>query len=172
MRLILALLLLVPAVGLADELNLYRVTVDTNTDAYTAADQVGTLRTITDAVEGYGEGQLVHVSVLDKGKQKSSLILLFFSAAPTVASANNAALDVTDAEMASKFLGLVAVTADDYVDITGSSVNTVDAITYGGKDLVLSSTTGDIYMLIQTLGTPTYTSTSDLVVTLGIKKGQ
>src|SRR5688500_7837809 len=109
------------------------VTPTINTAAYTAADQVGGIQTID---FGQPVSRLKTVSIVDKAKQKAEMIILFFKELPTVASSNNAALDISDAEMAAKFIAKVTVAAADYTDISASSAGTKEC------DLSLQSKSG------------------------------
>jgi len=140
------------------------VTPTIDTAIYASGDQLGSLMTLSGALIPMRGGLLESVTIIDKAKQKSDINILFFSALPTIASVDNAALDITDAIMASSCIGYVAVVAANYKDISGSSVATVN-----GLGLVLNRTTDDIYAIMLCGGTPTYGSTSDLVLKFGIR---
>lgn len=128
--------------------------------AYTAADQVGGLQTLPGAVAASGDGSILRqVSVVDQAKQKAALTILFFDSSPTIASADNAALDVSDSEMAARCLGSVTIATTDYVDTASNSVATKQ-VTIPVKARGSST----IYAVASTSGTPTYGSTSDLVL--------
>lgn len=129
--------------------------------AYGDADRLGSIMTLSDAfAAGKGTVELSSITVLDKAKQKSAIDVLFFSELPTVASADNAALSITDAEMA-KYIGRVAIPAAGYEDTADSSDTTVRNI-----GLVMQAAAGStsLYAIVQCQGTPTYTSTSDLTL--------
>lgn len=129
--------------------------------AYTAADQVGGLMTLEGAGPGLGEGTILQgVVVVDKDKQKAALDLYFFDESPTVASADNEAANVTDAEMADKCIGHVAIAAADYKDLSGNSTASVRNL---GMRLKPTKGGSTLYCVAVTGGTPTYTSTSALV---------
>ena len=128
--------------------------------AYDAADQVGGLITLAGAVPAAGDGAILRqISVVDKAKQKAALNVLLFDAEPTVASADNEAANVADTEMAGKCLGAVSIAAGDYVDLSASSVATKATTTP-----VKANGSASLYALLVTTGTPTYGSTSDLVL--------
>ena len=148
-----------------------KFTVVTAAAAFHDNDQVGV------AVEITGIGKqafLKSITVLDKAKQGSEMDLLFFSEAPTNAVLSNAAADISDSEMASKFLGVVKVgnAAVGYVDpfdvmavssiYSNSSLNLLLKPSLEGSD--------SVWVLAVSRGTPTYSSTSDLVITLGLEK--
>jgi len=149
----------------------FTVTPIIDTNIYASGDQVGSLNTIANAVcDNGGTGVLSHVTIVDKAKQNSILTLLFFSALPTLVSSDNAPLDISDVEM-DKCLGKVAVDTTDYVDLANNSVATIN-----GNGLVLDnkepnkdiSLKRNIYMVVLAGGSPTYGTTSDLVIQLGI----
>ncbi len=90
--------------------------------AYADGDQIGALHKMTDVLSSSSGGiEVMSYTLLDKNKSKDAFDILFFSKQVTVTSADNAAVDVSDAEMASGFLGRVAVAAADFVDIANNS---------------------------------------------------
>ena len=134
--------------------------------AYAAGDQLGSLVTLSNAMDATKDtGSVLSLTVIDKGEQSSALSVLFFSAAPTIASADNAPLSISDDEMASKFLGAVSVEAADYLDVGNQTVATKAVV-----GLMLQSASGStsLYCILLCEGTPTYTSTSDLVLKIGV----
>ena len=136
------------------------VTPTINTDAYTANDQVGGLMTLSGACDGPGAGAVLRqVTIVDKAKQKAAMTVLLFDESPTVASSNNAAVDVADAQMAGKCMGSVSVAAGDYADVANSSVAT-KATTFWARPIAGQTT---LYALAYTTGTPTYGADGDLV---------
>lgn len=84
-------------------------TVDTS--AYASGDRFGSLMTLTDVVDSDGDGCVLEsVMIFSKTVLTSpAFYVMFFDDVPTIASADNAAIDITDAEMAAKFVGWVAV---------------------------------------------------------------
>lgn len=143
-------------------------TVDTS--IYASGDHLGSLMTLSAVVDNSTEvACLDSLTIIDKSKQKSALDVLFFSESPTIASSDNAALDITDAEMASKFLGVVSVAAADYKDLSASSVASIrDLRLYLKPSNSLLPTT--LYALMRSAGTPTYAGTTDLVLKFGFQK--
>jgi hypothetical protein len=118
---------------------------------------------------GRGVTRLKGVKVVDKSKQKAAIDLMFFNSQPTVASSDNDAYDVTDAEMAAKYAGILSVASGDYKDIANSSVaNVVPAqpILIQAERNTASPYGKSLWVAIICRGTPTYTSTSDLVIEL------
>ena len=143
------------------------VTPTVDTSIYASGDQIGTLFTITGALKLFQSGLLESVTVVDKSKQKSAINIILFNQSTAVASADNAALDITDALMATNSLGYVPVAAADYKDLNANSIATVR-----GLNLSVSSTGDNLYGIILSGGTPTYTSASELVITFGFLVGQ
>lgn len=153
--------------------------VVSTTPAYSAGDQVGGLNLVSEfANHDGGCGILQSLSVIDKGKQKAALTLLFFDDVPTIASIDNGAFDLTDAQMSLSCLGFVLVPTANYQDSSSNSIATVTNIglllrSKAGKNAVAlpsGTTPRDIWCVIMTTGTPTYVSTSDLVIKLGIEQ--
>jgi len=132
--------------------------------AYSSGDQIGGIQTLTGAMINGGTGTLMSVVVLDKAAQKSALNIWFFKNQPTMASTDNAAFDITDANLVlAEPLGFVSIAAADYVD---SSSNAVGQASLADAIMVQSAASdGTIYAVVESAGTPTYGSTSDLVFT-------
>ena len=129
--------------------------------AYTAEDQVGDIQAISGAAQGKDEPtKLMSVTVTDKSKQSAALILYFFDELPTVASVDNGAFDITDAQMADKCIGTLAIAAGDYAALANSSQATVRNIQL---PLFSKTASGIIYAVAKTTGTPTYGAVGDLV---------
>lgn len=137
-------------------------TIDTN--AYSANDQVGGIQTITGAAGRKDRGvTLQNVLILDKAAQSAAMTIFFFDELPTVASSNNAALNITDAEML-KCIGHVSITADDYATTSANSIACAKPVSVC-VGLRSSNDSGTLYAVVKTTGTPTYGSTTDLVFT-------
>ena len=136
--------------------------------AYTAEDQVGGIQTLTNACRSKGAGAtLISLTVHDAGKQSAALTVFFFDELPTVASVDNGAITITDAEMADKCIGTISLTAANYVNVAGSSIVTAPASSTGlymksKTDKVSGAASGNLYAVVKTTGTPTYASTTDL----------
>lgn len=141
------------------------VTPVLDTNIYASGDQLGSFFTISGALKNFRSGLLESLTIIDKAKQKSVLNVLLFNASTALASSDNAALDITDALMASNCLGYVPVAAADYKDLNASSVATVR-----GLNMSVSSTTDDLYGIILSGGTPTFAA-SDLVLKFGFLVG-
>lgn len=126
---------------------------------YAAKDVVGTLLTFAGAARfNGGGGRVTSVQIVDKDQERADMDLILFDTVPTVAS-DNAAFDPTDAEL-SNCIGWVPISAAYFTDFTDNSVAHIDL----NLEYVLAATS--IYGVLVARGTPTYTGTSDLVVTL------
>lgn len=153
--------------------------VVSTTPAYTAADQVGGLNLIPHAAHDSGGVVLLQsISVIDKAKQKAALICFFFDDLPTIASVDNGAFDLIDAQMALSCIGFVSVPSANYQDSSSNSIATVANCglllksNAGNNAVPLPSTASktSLWCVLMTSGTPTYTSTSDLVVKFGFEQ--
>lgn len=133
-----------------------------DTAIYASGDRIGSIMKITDAVDATSDASVLKtLTIVDSASQSSAIDLLFFNDLPTVASADNAALSITDAEMVAKCIGRIVIAAADYTALAANSVavrNSIDEmmIPVGGSR--------DIYCVIQSRGTPTYTAATDLTV--------
>lgn len=149
--------------------DIFSLTVTTAAAAFHDNDQIGTVMEIPGLMEETkGKAILRSLTLLDKAAQKSELDILFFSENPTNAVASNDAASISDAEMASKFLGHVKILATDYEDLAACSFATKQNLS-----LLLECNTDrsqSIWALVVSRGTPTYGSTSDLVFKLGVEK--
>lgn len=129
--------------------------------AYAVKDAVGALYTFANAARASGgSGRVEKVSIVDKGQQMVALDVVFFKATFT-APTDNAVFDPTDAELGD-FIGHVSIYSGDYADFNDNSVATKLC------DLPFSLTGTDLFAAVVARGTPTYTSTSDLIVTLHV----
>lgn len=148
-----------------------RVTPTLDTSAYATGDQVSALQTVNELLSADGMGsRLSLITILDKAKQKSALDLFFFDRVVTVA-ADNAAADMTDADMIN-CMGVVNILATDYDDTASNSFATVNInfpMKHEGSGQVALGTPiiprHRVYMAIVARGAPTYAA-SDLVITL------
>jgi len=145
------------------------VTPTVTAGAYSANDFVGGKMTFSNAVSLGGQGEFggggvsVSAVVTDEGKQNAALTLVLFDADPTGTTVtDNGAATVADADLA-KIIGTVSLST--YVSFADNSVTSSGAL---GLPFKLALSANDLYGFLMTTGTPTYTSTSDIVVKLGI----
>ena len=129
---------------------------------YGSGDRLGSIITLTDAVDSSSDGAVLKTLIIvDSAVQSLGIDVLFFNALPTIGSADNAALSLTDAEMASKFIGRVVVVAADYTALALNSVavkNQIEAL------MIPALGSRDLYCVLQARGTPTYGATTALTV--------
>jgi hypothetical protein len=132
---------------------------------YAAGYQLGGVNALAYSVEDGPVTAVTSVTINDAAKQKSALDLLFFSAAPAT-GADNAAMNISAADMASKFLGAVVVPAASY---RANSTAHGNDVTIGNINLLLSEAASKtLYCVIQCQGTPTYATVADLTVSIGL----
>jgi len=168
-RLLLAFLLLVPAFSWAQEfggLIVLESTITTTETAYADHDQIDSVKTLSNAFSGTSrKGVIESITVLDKVSQSSALTLYFFDESPTVASSDNAALNITDAELADKAVCKAEIAAASYQTFSASTLSSTLNV-----GCVVSSLSKDLFMVVQSAGTPDYTAGTDLVVKIGLRR--
>jgi hypothetical protein len=152
------------------------VTPTLDTNVYASGDQLGGIQTITDAYRTVyrpfdqpsqpltgqtqlgGKAILQSITIIDGAKQSQPIDIMFFSSSPTLTSSDNAAIDISDAEMAAKCIGVVSVDTA-YVDLSNNSL-----VTYVNAGLVLkqdaSATDHNIYAVCIIRGAATYAADS------------
>lgn len=150
------------------------VTPVLDTNIYASGDRLGAIMEIKNAIPRQGlNSKLLSLAVLDKAALGIAIDLLFFHSLPAVASADNAAISITDAEM-TKCIGAVTIATGDYkvILISGNHLATVRAL-----ELVLSNLEPDTSVNAKTSvwcvavtrgGTPTYAADS-LQFTFGVE---
>jgi len=158
----------VSPVGLV--INDITVTPTIDTAIYAANDQLGSLMTFPGLLGPGKSGRLVINTLLDKAAQSSLITLFLFSAQPTIASADNAALNIADAEM-EKCCAAILFTAANYVTTSANSLISVagTAAILHTPYLYSNDSTGTIWAIMKSGGTPTYASASALMLTLGVE---
>ena len=129
----------------------------TTTGAYADGDQIGAAVELANMMDTKGDtGAILSVSVIDSAKQKSALELLFFDASPTIASSDNAELDIVFAQFTGKYLGSVLIAASDYEDVKSVSIATVRQ----QGILLKGNKSASIWVVLKSKGTPTYTASA------------
>jgi hypothetical protein len=90
-----------------------------DTSAYADGDCMTAAEELTNAMlDPKGTGLVVSLAVIDSDKQSGDFDVFLFDDEPTVASAKNAAIDISAAEMKDKYLGRISVTSSDYKTMT------------------------------------------------------
>jgi len=128
-----------------------------DTSAYTSGDRMGAVTKLANVFNG-GNAHLRSLMILDQAKQSVAFDILFFKASPTVASADNAAIDVSDAEMLDKCVGKLSVAAADFMALAANSV-----AMYGNLFLTFKnpgSEVRDLWILLIARGAPTFAADS------------
>ena len=144
-----------------------------DTAIYASADQLGSLVELTNAMDdSSGTGTIVSVTVLDKAAQSSTATLLIFNDKPVVASVDNAALNISDAEMSSKCVGVIPIPTASFVALSASSAMAVLNVQLLVNSVKSADNAGgrSLWAILRSGGTPTYTSTSDLTIKIGIRQ--
>lgn len=132
---------------------------------YAAKDAVGGLLTFAGAVRANGgTGTVTGVQLVDKGQQMAETELVLFDRSVTAPTDNNI-FAPSDTE-ASQIVGIVKVAVADYADYSTNSVAS-KAVDIPFK---LEAATSSLFGALVTRGTPTYTSTSDVVVTITVQQ--
>lgn len=131
--------------------------------AYSAGDAVGGKLTFASAtrISAYS-GTVVGVSVVDQNKQNALMDLILFNADPSGTTfTDNSALDIADADM-TKIIARIPL-----VDWCGFNDNSVCCANNLNIPFVLASGSS-IYGCLINRGTPTLSSTSDIIVNVTI----
>ena len=143
--------------------------VSPSATAYAAGDLVGGLITFEDVIEAdYGGGLIVHSSIVDLAKQSAALKLMLFNGSLSTGTGttltDNEAADIGDSDIKDKYIGHLTFTTGEYVVLSDNSAATnAEQISFylpSGRDL---------YGVLVTQGTPTYTSGEVITVKLGIE---
>lgn len=130
--------------------------------AYAAKDAIGGLLTFANAARSSGGSCWVEaVQIEDKGQQMAPLDLVLFDRTLTTPT-DNAIFAPTDAELAT-CVGAISFVTSDYRDFSTNAVGVRQGI---GLPITLNGT--DLFGVLVNRGAPTYTSTSDIVVTLSV----
>lgn len=145
------------------------------TPAYTAGDQVGGVITLTDVIRqdsnlGYGTAKLTDISVFCKSANSSAYEVLLFRNSPTMTSTDNGSFQITSANAATAgYIGRASF-GNSYTTSgasAGAGVNAFSSdanINLTVRKLSTETLPTNIFAVVKTTGTPTYTSTTDLVI--------
>jgi hypothetical protein len=143
--------------------DLIDVTLSLDTSAYASGDVLAATQEVANAVAANGGKAVLHsVTVLDKDDQGQALDLVFLRTNVSLGT-ENAAVSITDAD-AEEILGVVQVTAGDYLDFGANRVATMPSV---GLVLEAGAASTSLYLAAVSKGTGTY-SASGIVVKLGL----
>lgn len=129
--------------------------------AYSANDVIGGLLTFNVA-NAAGSGCVRAVRLVDDDNENAAMTLYLFNATPT-AFADDAAFAPTVADL-KKMIAIIAIAAGNYVTLNSNSVALLQGPS--GPNVDFTTSTGNIYGYLVCTGTPTYTATTDLHLTL------
>lgn len=146
--------------------------VISNGAVYATGDCLGPIQTVAGAAINNGDpGKLLAVTILDKTQAQRSAIDLYFWDRAVTTAADNALFTISDADMVFCLGGIAIATGDYNTAWPGTPTNNIATkILATPLPFVLSGST-NLYMQAIVRGTPTYTSTSDIVISLLIERG-
>jgi hypothetical protein len=147
---------------------------------YASGDCLGPLQTIANSVRaGALSGRILGITVLDKSQAQRAAIDIAFFAATVTTAADNAVFTCSDADMLN-CLGIIPLQTTAYnTAFAGTPANSIATLpqtlvsgTYNPMifPFPIVTTGTDLFMQLIVRGTPTYTSTSDIVVSLIIEQ--
>lgn len=129
--------------------------------AYAAGNTIGPLMSFTSASRASGGALMIQaVNLVDADKQNAAIDLVLFNSAPT-STTDKTAFNPSKADL-QKCVGVVPL--GTYASFSATSVCSVNNV---GLEMLLSGTSTLTGQLV-CRGTPTYTTTSSLVVTLTV----
>jgi len=149
------------ALEIQSQTKVIEVTPTMDTSAYASGDYAGTVMTLANAARAPGLGGVLQtLALVDKADQGAAMTLHFFSQLPTITSADNAAIDITDAN-AAYYIGSVAIATADYYDFGGNKNAAIKNIGLAFRpDPTAPSTVQNIYAIIVMAGSATYAASS------------
>lgn len=139
------------------------VTPTISTGIYAAKDAIGGIMEFTNAARTSAAGGIVEsVVIVDKDQERTGIDLVLFSATVAGTVTDNAAFDPTDADLAN-CVGVIPIASGDYFDFSDNAVASRSGV---GLAYVCAATS--LFGVLVARATPTYTATSDIIVTLGL----
>ena len=134
-----------------------RKTPTVDTSAYADADRLGSIMTFTGALGGIlglrSGGIIRSVSVVLESGTAAPMTLHLFRSLPTIASADNAALDITDAQLTANWVGKADIVAANFEVMAAGAVGTLQ-----GLNICVDSSDGHLYGVLQAQGAITFTA--------------
>ncbi len=140
------------------------VTPTISVTIYAAGDAVGGLLTFTNAARYTGGGGIIQgVTLIDKDQERVAMQLILFNQSFSV-TADNSPFNPSDADLANHIAAInIATASTDYFNFATNSVTfkevNIPFVASGGTS---------IFGQLVTQGTPTFTTTSDLIVILDL----
>lgn len=130
----------------------------TSGSAYASGQAIGSTITIPKVCD-FGFGTILNVALIDKSDQKAALDILIFNQPLSTPQVDKTTLSISAAD-ASNLVGHLSLTSGSYSDLVASAV----ATQYNLWMAVAGGVDNNIYVQLVSRGTPTYTTTSALVV--------
>lgn len=148
-----------------------QVTPVISTSAYATGDCLGPLQTLTAAARfSGGHGEILAVTILDKTQAVRAAMDLFFWDRSVTTAADNALFTVSDADQLFGLGGFAVATGDYNTAWPGTPTNSI-ATKILATPLPFVANASDLFMQAIVRGTPTYTTTSDIVISVLIRQG-
>lgn len=142
--------------------SLIQVTPTISTSQYTAKDALGDVMTFANAARASGEGGLLEsVTVVDKAQQLATIDLALFSATVSGVT-DNAVFDPADSDLLN-CVGVIPISGGDWSDFNDNSL-----ATRAGLGLAYKCAATSLFGILIARSAPTYVSTSDISVTIGV----
>lgn len=138
----------------------------TSGSAYSAGQVVGGLLQFANAVDDIRSGVLMAASLATKSVQTTGFKLYLFSAQPAASTFTDKTAPSVNAADAQKLIAVLNFATAD----SGLGTHTLYSLDGIGRAFVLPATTTTLYGVLVTVATPTFTSTSDVQLTLNILK--
>jgi hypothetical protein len=134
--------------------------------AYTASDNIGGLMEFV--LKDFNAGGLIHsIYAVDIDDQAAAIDFYVFSGQPGATFTDNAAFPALGAADGLLLRGIVSMQATDYTDIGSVSWGRVLATDPKLADQIgLRASAGSVWIAAKAVGTPTYTTTASLKITL------
>jgi len=156
-----------PSLGLVD----ISVTPTIDTAVYADGDRLGSVMTFTSAALASGRGgTIVGARLVDDAGSNFDIELWLFKASPTLVGADNAAFDITDANLATAaFVGVIDFAAANTKTVASSS-RVCQGTWLGGPVVLPYVTSGStsLFGVLEARGAYDAVATDDLVVTITV----
>lgn len=146
------------------------VTPTIDTSAYATGDQVGGIMTFTGALRDKNAGYVISARISDKAAQTTDMELWLWRASPSGTFTDQAASDPLDADNSVKFLGVIKFSSTDIYSVNDNGVKYKPNLLIPIQGSSSDSISYTIYGTLVSRGAPTFASTSDLTVELGISQ--
>ncbi len=153
----------------SEDMNIISVTPTiTASSPYASGNSVGGKITIASALRvSGGTGMLQSLQLIDKSNSKPALYVAFFNADPTAATLTDKTAFVYSTDI-TKQIRLISISSGDWV-----TVNSIATCDIGSIGRIVKATTGtSLYAAVILNGsTPTFASSSDIILNFGFFRG-